>query len=215
MDQYKEAVRILNMELTAVIEKLKQESNLLEKVQKAKESLKIELTTPHEQMEKAKANAVVDFKAQQSFINACAVYYGEGFDDCLKQVGSVYPDLDLSKVSMDDSLSTTPASGDSFSDETDNSTHTKPDPKDDGVVLAQPAIEGPVAPLVPSAEDPPTKDAENPLAKDGEILSTEDVQNIQLSLNFDFLVSHFQTILSALLVLGLICKHFILFMVYV
>ena len=32
MDQYKEAVRILNMELTAVIEKLKQESNLLEKV---------------------------------------------------------------------------------------------------------------------------------------------------------------------------------------
>ena len=29
MDQYKEAVRILNMELTAVIEKLKQESNLL------------------------------------------------------------------------------------------------------------------------------------------------------------------------------------------
>ena len=79
---------------------------------------------------------------------------------------------------MDDSLSTTPASGDSFSDETDNSTHTKPDPKDDGVVLAQPAIEGPVAPLVPSAEDPLTKDAENPLAKDGEILSTEDVQNI-------------------------------------
>ena len=32
MDQYKEAVRILNMELTAAIEKLKQESNLLEKV---------------------------------------------------------------------------------------------------------------------------------------------------------------------------------------
>ena len=79
---------------------------------------------------------------------------------------------------MDDPLSRTPAGGDSFSDETDDSTHTKQDPKDDGVVLAQPTIEGPVAPLVPSAEDPPTKDAENPLAKDGEILSIEDVQNI-------------------------------------
>ena len=48
MDQYKEAVCTLNKELMAVIEKLKQESNLLEKAQKAKESLETELTTLHE-----------------------------------------------------------------------------------------------------------------------------------------------------------------------
>ena len=158
-----------------VIEKLKQESNLLEKAQKAKESLETELTTLCEQTKKAKADAMVDFKASQSFIEVCTVYYGESFDDYLKQVRFVYPGLDLSKVSMDKPLSTTPAGGDSFSDETDDFTHTEQDPKDDGVVLAQPVVEGPVASLVPSTEDPPTKDVENPSAKDGEILSTKDV----------------------------------------
>ena len=63
MDQYKEAVRTLNKELTAVTKKLKQESILLEKVQKAKESLETKLTTLREQTEKAKVDAKVDFKA--------------------------------------------------------------------------------------------------------------------------------------------------------
>ena len=44
--------------------------------------------TLHEQTKKAKADAVVEFQASQSFIDACAFYYGEGFDDCLKQVRS-------------------------------------------------------------------------------------------------------------------------------
>ena len=48
MDQYKEVVCTLNKELMVVTEKLKQESNLLEKAQKAKESLETELTTLHE-----------------------------------------------------------------------------------------------------------------------------------------------------------------------
>ena len=169
MDQYKEAVRTLNKELTAITEKLKQESNLREKAQKDKDSLETELTTLREQTEKAKANAVVDFKASQSFIDACVVYYGEGFDDCLKQVGSIYLDLNLSKISMDDPMPMTPAGGDTVSEETDDSTHSKQDPKDDGVVLAQPTLEGLVAPLVPSTEDPPSKDAESP--------STSDAQN--------------------------------------
>lgn len=76
---------------------------------------------------------------------------------------------------MKDSLPTTPAGNDSFSEETYDSTHTKQDPKDDGVLRAQLAIKGLVAPLVPSMENPPTKDAENPSAKDGENPSTEDV----------------------------------------
>ena len=45
MDQYKEVVRTLNKDLTTVIEKLKQESNLREKAQKDKDSLETELTT--------------------------------------------------------------------------------------------------------------------------------------------------------------------------
>lgn len=107
--------------------------------------------TLREQTEKAKADAIVEFRASQPFIDSCAIYYGDGFKDCLKQVGSVYPNLDLSKIYMEDLLPTTPAGGDSFSEKTNNFTHTEQDPKDDGVVLAQPTVEGPVAPLVPSA----------------------------------------------------------------
>ena len=106
-------------------------------------------------MEKAKADALVDFKASQSFIDACAVYYGEDFDDYLKQVGSVYLDLDLSKISMDDPVPMTPAGADTVNKETDDSTQLEWDPKDDGVVLAQPTVEGLVTPLVPSTNDPP------------------------------------------------------------
>ena len=177
MDQYKEVVHTLNKELTVVAEKLKQESNLLEKAQKAKESLEMELTTLCEQAERAKTDTVVDFKASQSFINACVIYYGEGFDDCLKQVGSVYPDLDQSKISMDDPVPMTPVGTNTVSEETDNSTQSKWDPKDDSVVLAQLAVKGPVAPLVPSANDLPSKVAKSPSAPDAENCSFQDAQN--------------------------------------
>ena len=74
----------------------------------------------------AGADAVRDFKATQSFIDSCAEYYGTGFDDCLKQVASAFPKLDLSGITMDD--------GD------DGSSQPNPTPESDGVVvLAQPA----------------------------------------------------------------------------
>ena len=60
-------------------------------------------------MERTRANAVTEFKASQPFIDSCAFYYGDGFKDFLKQVKSVYPHLDLSKVSMDDPIPSTPA----------------------------------------------------------------------------------------------------------
>ena len=95
-----------------------------------------ELTALCEQVETAKADAITEFKASQPFIDACTVYYGDGFEDCLKQVKSVYLNLDLSKVTMDDPLLMTFARGDTVSEETDDSTKSERDPKDDGVVLA-------------------------------------------------------------------------------
>ena len=77
-------------------------------------------------MQTARADAVRDFKATQSFINFCAGYYGTGFDDCLKQVASTFLELDLSGITMDD--------GD------DSPSYSTPTPEPDGVViLAQPA----------------------------------------------------------------------------
>ena len=105
-------------------------------------------------MEREKADAVAEFKASQPFIDACAIYYGDGFKDCLKQVGFVYPNLDLSKVSLDDPLPMTPVAGDTIDKESDDSTHTEePIPIDDGVVIAQPIPDGAVTLLVLSTED--------------------------------------------------------------
>ena len=75
------------------------------------------------------------FKASQPYIDSCAVYYSNGFENFLKQVKSIYLHLDLSKVTMDNLLPLTPA-GDTNFEETDESTQLERDPKNDGVVLA-------------------------------------------------------------------------------
>ena len=110
-----------------------------------------------------RVDVVTEFKASQPFIDTCVVYYDDGFEDCLKLAKSVYPHLDLSKVTMDDPLPLTPA-GDTIFEETDDSTQSKRDPKNDGVILAQPTVEKPITPLIPSTEAP--QDVEN--------LSTQD-----------------------------------------
>ena len=72
-------------------------------------------------METARADDVTEFKASQPFIDSCVVDYRGEFEDCLKQVKFVYPHLDLSKVSMDDPMPSTPA-GDTIFKETNDST---------------------------------------------------------------------------------------------
>ena len=114
----------------------------------------MELSTFYEQMEKAKADVVADFRASQPFIDACVVYYGIEFEDWLKKVRSIYLDLDLSKVTFDNPVPSTPGGGDIVDEESDDSTHIEEqDSKDDGVVLTQPIPDGSVAPLVPSTKD--------------------------------------------------------------
>ena len=181
--QYKGAFHTLNKEVTTLTEKLKKEARLLEKVQEEKTNLKVELTAIYGQVEMARADTIIEFKASQPFIDACTVYYGDGFEDYLKRVRSVYPNLDLSKISMDDPLPTTPIGGDFVSEETNDSTQLKWDPKDDGVVLAQLAIEGPVIPLALSVEDLPTPNALNFAAQD----APNSAQNTQNPTNQDAL----------------------------
>ena len=129
-----------------------------------------------------KADTIVEFKASQPFIDAYAVYYGDRFEDYLKQVKSVYLNLDLSKVTMDDPLPKTPVDGDTVSEEIDDSTQLERDSKNDGVVLASPTVQGLVAPLALSADDTPfdpsAQDAQNPLAKDDENPPSQDTQNL-------------------------------------
>ena len=85
------------------------------------DKLKEEVTVLGQRVQTAGADAVRDFKASQSFIDSCAGYYGTGFDDCLKQVASAFPELDLSGITMDD--------GD------DGPSHSVATPEADGVVV--------------------------------------------------------------------------------
>ena len=106
-EQYKGAFWTLNQEVKEL--RLEEEGCQKKKEQKAKEAMEKELTALLGQVEMAKADVVKEFKASQTFIDSCAEYYGVGFKDCLKKVKSIYPHLDLSKVSIDDPFLSTPA----------------------------------------------------------------------------------------------------------
>ena len=154
-----------------VTEKMKEESRLRKEAQKVKVGMVTELSTFCEQMEKAKADVVAEFRASQSFINACAVYYDDEFEDYLKQVRSVHPDLDLSKISLDNPMPMTLVGGDTVDEESDDSVHIEEHvPKNDDVVIAQPDLEGLVIASVPSIEDLSTQDAQNPSTMDSPLV---------------------------------------------
>ncbi|KAK9993909.1 hypothetical protein SO802_023612 [Lithocarpus litseifolius] len=125
------------------------------------------------EVETTKADAVAEFKTSQTFVDSSAEYYGEGFEDCLKQIKSLHPYLDLSKVSMDDPLPSTPVGKTVLVDDDDLS-ESRMHPNDDGVVLSQPAQDRSVAPIILSADPPsfegfPAGEVQNPL-KDDEVV---------------------------------------------
>ena len=96
-----------------------------------------------EKAETVKTDAIQKFKTSQSFIDSCADYYGTGFDDCLKQVASTFPELDLSGISMDVLELVTPAR-DVATEDDDVILESQPSPlADGGVVPAQPAVTPP------------------------------------------------------------------------
>ena len=66
------------------------------------------MTALHEKVETVGIDAIQKFKTSQLFIDSCADYYSTGFDDCLKQVASAFPELDLSEITMDAPEPTTP-----------------------------------------------------------------------------------------------------------
>ena len=95
---------------------------------------------------------------------------GIEFDDCLKQVASAFPELDLPRITIEESVPTTPTS-DTVTDEGDDSIDLGLPPKGDGIILAQPAAN----PLVPASnssielldvEDPPAQDKEDGISTD-------------------------------------------------
>ena len=108
----------------------------------------------------AGTDAVQKFKTSQSFIDSCVDYYSTGFDDCLKQVASTFPEQDFSRISTDAPKPVMPTR-DVAPEDDDVVLESQPSPVvDDGVVLAQPAI----TPQTPVSKTPkPTVDADGAL----------------------------------------------------
>ena len=125
--QYKDGLRDLNHEL-------KMKGEKLEEAKRQKQKLQEEVMALREKVETAGTDAIQKFKASQSFIDSCVDYYGTGFNDCLKQVASAFPELDLSEITMDAPEPTSPV-GDVVVDDDDGSPKSKLPPKDDGVVV--------------------------------------------------------------------------------
>ena len=135
--QYKEAICTLNKEV----------KGKLEEADHQKQKLQEEVMALREKVETVRTDAVQKFKTSQLFNDSCADYYGTRFDDCLKQVASAFPELDLSKIIMDVPKPTTPVRN-IVTDDDDGSPKSQLLPKDDGgVVLAQPAVNPSPAPV--------------------------------------------------------------------
>ena len=135
--QYKEVMRTFNKEVKELREKLVEAGFQKQKLQE-------EVTALQEKAETAGTDAVQKFKTLQSFIDSCADYYNTGFDDCLKQVASAFPELDLSGISMDAPEPVTPARDVAIEDD-DVVLKSQPSPVvDGGVILAQLAITPPI-----------------------------------------------------------------------
>ena len=96
-----------------------------------------------EKAETARTDTIQKFKTSQSFIDSCANYYSIGFDDCLKQVMSAFPKLDLFEISMDAPEPMTPVR-DVATEDDDVVLESQPLPVvNGGIVLAQLAITSP------------------------------------------------------------------------
>lgn len=130
----------------------------MRELEKMATNLMTKLAALHEQMDKAKASTVAVFQISQPFFDECEVYYSDGFDDYLKQVVAIYPDLDLPQVSIDNTIPLTPGGSNAVTDKTNDSVHTiKEEVKDPNAeVVIKPTTEGLVAPVVPSATDGPS-----------------------------------------------------------
>ena len=143
-----------------MLAKLKEETRLKEEAEMAKANLMTELTNLREKTDKAKAVTMAEFHVSQPLFDPCDTYYGDEFDECLKQVEAAYPDLDLSQIMMDNIIPLMLREEDTISEETVDSVHTiEQEAKNTNAkVFDQPISEGPDDLVALSIMEPTTTD---------------------------------------------------------
>ena len=80
------------------LEESKSLANELRKVLQDKEG---EISTLREQVCQAKEDGKTEFRNFDGFLTELNDYYDNGFQECLRQVKTLYPDLDVLQVSLD------------------------------------------------------------------------------------------------------------------
>ena len=85
------------------VEELKILANKLRKVLQDKEG---EISQLREQVCQAKENKTIEFRNSNDFLTKLSDCYDDKFQECLCQVKALYPNLDVSQVSLDNGAKT-------------------------------------------------------------------------------------------------------------
>ena len=84
----------------------------MEELTKANTNLTTNLAALHEQVNKAKADAVVEYKDFQPYFDELGDQYGEGFEDFYKLAVASFTSLDFAQIQIDTTISMTVRGGD-------------------------------------------------------------------------------------------------------
>ena len=84
----------------------------MEELTKANTNLTTKLAALHEKVNKAKADAVVEYKDFQPYFDELGDQYGEGFEDFYKLVVASFTSLDFAQIQIDTTISMTVRGGD-------------------------------------------------------------------------------------------------------
>lgn len=83
------------------VKKLDDVTRWAEELMEANAILTAEVTSLRESIDKAKANAVEEYKDLQPFFNLLGSQYGEGFEDFRKQAIALFPNVDFSLIQIE------------------------------------------------------------------------------------------------------------------
>lgn len=151
--EYKDSIRLLNSEVKAKKEKLselKGSTCRVEELTKANSNRMTELTAVYEHVDKAKANAVADFKYSQPYFNELRIPQDDDFEDFCKQVILLLPGLEFSQIYINTSVPTTPGEGDVIVEVEDEEREV--DKPVEGETEEQTTTEGQTVPGAPFAQ---------------------------------------------------------------
>lgn len=77
---------------------LEKQTEVLKKVLENKEK---KITDTKDQLCRAKEDAIQEYRDSDTLLAELGSSFADGFDNCLRQVKSSYPDLDLNHISID------------------------------------------------------------------------------------------------------------------